>query len=124
MSLLLSLALSIGAPAPLERHRHAPPADDESTTVISGRDFVLPLRVRDDAKANLRELQLHVSVDGGRTWHLADAVSPDEASFRFCAPRDGLYLFKLRLVWKNGTVEPKDLTRGPPDQKVRVRSDR
>ena len=107
MSLLLSLALCIGAPAPLERTRHGSPADDESTSVISCKDFALPLRVRADAKADLRELQLHVSVDGGKTWRLADSVSPDETSFRFCAPRDGLHL-----------------TKGPPDQKVRVRDGR
>jgi hypothetical protein len=110
-------------PRPFRASSSGPPADDEDTVFISIRTLDFPNPVDAGRAANIRQLELHVSRDGGKNWQLATVASPEQRYIRYVAPRDGLYLFSLRVVWKSGTVDPPDPSKAPPGLKIRVRAE-
>lgn len=73
--------------------------------------FRIPFKI--DAAAlqrlNARELQLHVSRDGGVTWEHAQSLPPDGAKFEYQAPGDGEYWFAVKtLDGRNQLHPPRD----------------
>ncbi|MFV0442614.1 MAG: hypothetical protein ACK5Q5_03480, partial [Planctomycetaceae bacterium] len=53
-----------------------------------------------------KEVQLHVSTDAGRTWKVAQTVSPQDARFTFLATTNGAYLFAVRTIDRQGQTHP------------------
>jgi RNA polymerase sigma factor (sigma-70 family) len=126
--LLLHAAAAADAPAPAnvpDKNDKKPDVacDEPSAMVCSTRDFKIPVSVRPDVRAELKELTLLMSEDEGKTWQKVAFLSSDEG-FIVHVPKDGLYWFTVQLVKKDGTAEPHDL-RGPlkPELKVRVKTD-
>ncbi len=74
--------------------------------------FRIPFKIEPAAlqRLNARELQLHVSRDGGVAWELAQALPPDGAKFEFQAPGDGEYRFAVKTLDGRNQVHP------PPGQ--------
>ena len=120
-SLIVLLAsLSLGAPAPVPRGA-APVADGDDVFVMEVKAFFIPLHVRADRAEEVFEVRLHVSDDQGKTWRVAQAVTPGAKAFSFVAPREGLYWFRVQVVSKAGTNEPGEIKGATADQKVRIK---
>jgi hypothetical protein len=59
--------------------------------------FGIPI-VAPSNRENIKEIQLHVSADLGKTWHLYYRVGPTDKYFPFKAAADGEYWFATRIV--------------------------
>src|SRR5271163_3874504 len=59
------------------------------------RSFTVPFQLDplDPAGSEPREVQLHVSEDGGKTWIVCGTARPDDTEFHFRAPQEGEYWF-------------------------------
>ena len=57
-------------------------------------------------RLNARELQLHVSKDGGATWELSQALPPDSARFEYQAAGDGEYRFAVKTLDGRNQLHP------------------
>jgi hypothetical protein len=70
--------------------------------------FRIPFKIEPAAlqRLNARELQLHVSRDGGVTWELAQTLPPDEARFEYQAAGDGEYWFAVKTLDGRNQLHP------------------
>lgn len=70
--------------------------------------FRIPFKIEAAAlqRLNARELQLHVSKDGGVTWELAQVLSPESAKFEYQAPADGEYRFAVKTLDGRNQLHP------------------
>jgi len=70
--------------------------------------FRIPFKIEPAAlqRLNARELQLHVSKDGGVTWELAQALSPESAKFEYQAAADGEYRFAVKTLDGRNQLHP------------------
>jgi RNA polymerase sigma factor (sigma-70 family) len=75
---------------------------------VSARAITIPFRVAPQRREELKRLILFCSTDRGETWKQAATAHPDEASFSFLAPDDGLYWFRVSVVARDGTTEPPE----------------
>ena len=84
------------------------------------RSFTIPfgLDPLDPAGAEPREVQLHVSEDRGKSWHVGATAQPDELQFNFRAPQDGEYWFIVKTVDAAGKLWPE--TNAKPELRVVV----
>lgn len=57
-------------------------------------------------RMNARELQLHVSVDHGLTWEMAQTLTPDGAKFEYQAANDGEYWFSVKTLDGRNQLHP------------------
>jgi hypothetical protein len=80
----------------------------------------IPIRVNEAKRPEIRELELHVSTDQGRTWTLAGRARPEQQAFGFHAPGDGLYWFSVCAIDKNGRRDPEDIATTKPALKVLI----
>ncbi|MER3416274.1 MAG: hypothetical protein C4297_08710 [Gemmataceae bacterium] len=82
--------------------------------------FRIPFQIDIREQSRVREVQLYVSEDQGRTWRMYGATSPDQKLFAFQAPRDGLYWFAVRTMDQDGRVFPAEIERLTPALQVIV----
>lgn len=70
--------------------------------------FRIPFKIEPAAlqRLNARELQLHVSRDGGVTWELAQALQPDGAKFEYQTTGDGEYWFAVKTLDGRNQLHP------------------
>jgi hypothetical protein len=70
--------------------------------------FRIPFKIEPAAlqRLNARELQLHVSRDGGVNWELAQALPPESAKFEYQTSGDGEYWFAVKTVDGRNQVHP------------------
>lgn len=106
---MLTLLLSLGL--------GAPPSD---VYTMRSRNLEIPIRVNESKRNEIRELELHVSTDQGRTWVLAGRAKPDQQVFAFRAPSDGTYWFGVTAVDRSGKRDPEDIASTPPALKVLI----
>jgi polysaccharide biosynthesis/export protein len=85
---------------------------------IGTRSFRIPFQLSDAAR-NVKQVVLFVSDDEGRTYQQAATATPDEKSFRFNAPRDGVYGFIVQAITRDGK-EPADVAGAKPIVRVCV----
>ncbi len=96
--LLLALPFLILAQAPTEEPRLIPSKE---------RSFRIPFQTSQPNDRRLREVQLFVSTDQGRTWRLSANAAPEQGFFQqFTAPQDGLYWFAVRTIDLQGRSYP------------------
>lgn len=81
--------------------------------------FKIPFQT-DPNDRRLRQIQLYVSVDQGRSWQNTANVRPEDGSFTFSAPRDGHYWFTVRTTDANGNQFPLSMETARPGLKVYV----
>jgi hypothetical protein len=91
------------------------------------RDLKIPIDVRAWRPETINKLLLFVSADKGVTWQQHTAVKPklapheqDQNVFVFRATADGEYWFRVAVVDHKGVQEPRDVSRGNPDQKILI----
>ena len=94
-----------------------PPADVVYTNLRSGR---IPSVIDPTRSAEIREMQLFVSPDRGRTWNQVDKITPDKDGFTYSTPADGEYWYHVVIVNQQGKQEPADLYKTPPMMKLIV----
>jgi hypothetical protein len=78
----------------------------------------IPLTIKQEQRQYIRELNLYVSTDEGRTWHQQAVNSPEQDSFKFFAPKDGSYWFIIDVVNQQGLHNPADLKTAVPSRKI------
>jgi hypothetical protein len=76
--------------------------------------FKLPLRVDENDRLRLQEVQLFVREGPGGQWTKKEAVSPTQKEFVFRPPHDGEYWFTVVTVDKDGRKNPADLAQEAP----------
>lgn len=123
------LALAIVAPcASASPQNEKPPAStarpgEPAVRIFhKARGFKIPFELGPADRARLREIQLWVSSDRGRTWEASERATPDRDSFPFRAPSDGEYWFAVRTMDTRGRLFPADEDDVVPRLKVVVDS--
>jgi hypothetical protein len=100
------------APAPA-----ATPAPE--VRFVAKRTLNVPVNFRPERVKELKEALLFVSRDGGNLYEIGDRLDPAvKTEFNYAAKEDGEYWVQLQLVFKDGTLEPKDPSKLPPAEKV------
>ncbi len=90
--------------------------------LLRTRTFEIPLQVEEKRRGDLQRLILHCSTDEGETWEEVASVTPDARSFRYSAPADGVYWFRVAAEERGGERRPPTFLRSPPELKVRVQT--
>ena len=97
--------------------RAAGPSDVDH---IRARSFSIPIDISGGQKDKIKELELYVSTDEGKTWTRTSVISPDKSDFTYTAPVDGLYWFRVCTVDKMDNREPKDIYKSDRTNKILV----
>lgn len=84
------------------------------------KGFIIPVRLDDRARSQLRALQLYVRNGAGQPWVRAESAAPSTKQFTFRAPGDGEYWFSIVAVDNAGRTLPRDVQREPPEVVVVV----
>jgi hypothetical protein len=105
-------------PVKLSADAPKPAADDVSP--IPTRTMKLPIDFAPDRRQSVKQISLAASRDEGKTWEVVEAIGPDQDAFTFKAREDGVYWLATVLAFKDGRVEPPELTRATPAQKLLV----
>ena len=96
----------------------------EGITPLPTRDIWVPIAVDPPQRGNIRELELYASSDQGRSWDQVGRELPSSSGFKYIAPADGEYWFQIRIVYKDGKMDPEHPYKGAPGPKVRVHTTR
>jgi hypothetical protein len=104
-----------GLPSPA----HADPPPGDRTYYSKQLGFLIPFET-DPGERRIREVQLYVSEDQGRTWQQASTASPNQRKFSFTARRDGWYAFTVRTIDTEDRAYPTTLDQATPRLKVCV----
>jgi hypothetical protein len=95
------------------------PAQEASGGVIFTRfrQFRIPFNPG-AGTGRLKQLQLFVSQDQGRSWQPSATVPPDQKDFKFVTDRDGMYWFTVQTQDLDGRLYPATLEGATPSLKV------
>jgi hypothetical protein len=97
----------------------APVTDD--VVPMQSRNFRIPISpINAESRKKIKELQLFVSEDEGRTWNQKSSGPPEQTGFDFHAPHDGIYWFTVVVVDQAGNLSPRDPYKSAPGQKVLI----
>ncbi|MCS6853023.1 MAG: hypothetical protein NZ700_17845 [Gemmataceae bacterium] len=82
-------------------------AQGTASDIIYSRQpvFRIPFQT-DPGEHRIKQIQLHVSADQGRSWQAYATAAPDQPFFHFQAERDGTYWFAVRTVDAEGRTYP------------------
>jgi hypothetical protein len=83
------------------------------------RHFRIPFQAGPNEQ-RLKQLQLFVSTDQGRTWQANAVAPPEQKFFRFICDRDGTYWFTVQTLDRDGRYFPASLDGAQPSLKVVV----
>jgi hypothetical protein len=95
-------------------------ATPDEVYYMKQRGFLIPITVRPDQKANLRELVLFASRDQGGTWEIVSRAQPDATTFNFTAEKDGMVYFTIAVVDRAGKMDPPDPQKALVNQKIYI----
>ncbi|HMC90094.1 MAG TPA: hypothetical protein VKI17_11130, partial [Gemmataceae bacterium] len=82
------------------------------------RQFRIPFQTA--GQKPLKQLNLYVSTDQGRTWYANVSAPPDQGHFRFQTDRDGAYWFAVQTVEQDGRPFPQSMDGAQASLKVVV----
>jgi hypothetical protein len=99
---------------------HAEPVD-RTVYTVQQRAFRVPVKI-ESRSSEIERILLFVSADQGKTWQEAGTIGPEEESFRYLAPGDGVYWFAVQIALKNKSKEPPDVLLLEPALKVTVQT--
>jgi hypothetical protein len=119
-SLLMVCAVSLGGLLPGQAG-----AQDLANEILYTRfrDFSIPVVV-EQRQPPLKQMQLFVSTDQGRTWQPNTIATPEQKRFRFICDRDGAYWFTVQTLDMTGRYLPPTLDRVQASLKVVVDTER
>ncbi|MBL8799596.1 MAG: hypothetical protein JNM56_37280 [Planctomycetia bacterium] len=98
----------------------ASPAQSPELVPLNKRSFKIPILVEPERRPQIKQLILFVSSNQGQTWEQAAVRTPDQDSFGYRAPADGLYWFTVAVVDQQDQQQPADVYKMPPSQKILV----
>src|SRR5262245_33925913 len=81
--------------------------------------FRIPFTI-DPAEKRIRQVQLYVSPDQGRTWYKHADAQPEQGFFNFNAQRDANYWFAVRTIDQQGMAFPLTMEGAQPSLKMCV----
>jgi len=110
---LFGLAAGVGQAEP------AVPADVQ---VTRGKSLSLGIKYNPDTRKDIQEVRLFLSQDQGQTWFMRQAVLPNVNEFAFTVKDDGMYFINMQLAYMDGRLEPPDVSRVLPAQKIIIDS--
>ena len=108
--LMVSLAMSTTA------HAQVPGGALPEPKLTRQSVFQIPFRVTGKPGQEPVEVQLHTSIDLGKSWQLDSRVLPTQGNFNFRGQHDGEYWFVIRTVDAQGQLHPSGPT--PPGMRV------
>jgi hypothetical protein len=97
------------------------PAQETSGGIIFSRyrQFRIPFNSGTSA-GRLKQLQLYVSTDQGRSWQASVSAPPEQGHFQFNCNRDGYYWFTVQTQDTEGRLYPASLDGAAPSLKVAI----
>lgn len=96
------------------------PAFGQELNYVRKNRFGIPFDVDPQDRARLKEVQLYLSDDQGRSWRIHRVASPADREFPFQAERDGQYWFIIRTLSVDNQLQPASLDGRGPDLRVVV----
>ena len=95
------------------------PAQETSGGIIFSRyrQFRIPFNTG-TGTGRLKQLQLYVSTDQGRSWQSSTTAPPDQGNFQFTSNRDGYYWFTVQTQDTEGRFYPASVDGATPSLKV------
>lgn len=120
----VALACCLCAPGRGDDEVAATPSDPavvERVLPFRSRSFRIPFGVEPADRGRIKEVQLWVSTDLGRSWRAGVRTTPEQSSFpAYHAPRDGEYWFAVRTMDTKGRLFPRDEAEIRPSMRVLV----
>jgi hypothetical protein len=92
--------------------------DAQDVSYVRRSRFPIPFSIDPADVPRVREVQLYLSDDQGRSWRIYRVAGPGERDFPFQADRDGHYWFIIRTLSTDGRLEPASLDHRGPDLRV------
>ena len=83
-------------------------ATPDDVIYMKQRGFLIPISVKAESRANVRELVLYLSRDEGRTWEINNRALPNAKEFSFQSPSDGMFYFSVAVIDQKGQMDPPD----------------
>ena len=77
------------------------------------KKFHIPFKV-DAGEKRIRQIQLYVSEDRGRSWKQVATAQPEDNGFTYQAQGDGHYWFTVRTIDQEGRTFPPSLEQAQP----------
>src|SRR5262245_37896639 len=97
---------------------HSPGQDNGGGIIFTRyRQFRIPFNPG-PAENRIKQLQLFVSTDQGRSWQPSAAAAPDKRFFSFTAERDGYYWFAVQTLDADNKLNPVTFDNVAPSMKV------
>ncbi len=96
------------------------PGTPEGVTFCNKTTLDFPITVDPSRQKSIRELELYVSINQGRSWNLAAKAAPTQSLFRCSVPGEGLYWFTVLILDQNRRKEPPSPYGTEPGQKLIV----
>ncbi|MCU0704381.1 MAG: hypothetical protein MUF18_10435 [Fimbriiglobus sp.] len=100
----------------------APPAVAPTQPVVSfwnKRIINVPVDFKPEKLKTIKEALLFVSRDGGEVYEIGDRIDPSQkTAFNYATKEDGEYWVQLQLVFRDGTLDPKNPRALPPAEKI------
>lgn len=93
---------------------------DDAPSVVKSSMFSFDFTAPPSDAASLQEVQLHYSIDQGKSWKLYRGVPPSDGKITFEAAGDGEYWFAVQQVYKDGRRRPAQMEGVAPQRKVVV----
>ncbi|HEV3203314.1 MAG TPA: hypothetical protein VGY77_02975, partial [Gemmataceae bacterium] len=87
---------------------------------ISQHQLRIPIGIDPAHRSEIKELQLYVSPDEGKTWNPQAVAGPNQEAFPVTVPKDGLYWFSVVVVNPQGKRDPENIYAAPPGQKILI----
>jgi hypothetical protein len=84
------------------------------------RQFKVPFNIGPGDRDRLKQLQLYVSSDAGRTWQAIASAPPEQGYFRFSTPTDGAFWFAIQTFDKANVAFPENMNSPAPNLKMIV----
>lgn len=92
----------------------APSAAPVQRNYINKNTIQLPIKISEQSRPLISEIQLYVKDGPTGTWTQRDKVGPSAKAFTYQVPKDGEYWFAMVTVDKQGRGYPSDLRNEPP----------
>lgn len=92
----------------------------EQVAYSQHRHFFIPYTLGEKGRERLKQLQLFVSTDRGKSWKPVAVAPPEQEKFSFISERDGTYWFTVQTLDTQGKYFPPNMESFYPGLKVVV----
>jgi hypothetical protein len=79
------------------------------TAYTSQRTFQIPAKIDPTRRDQMKEIQLYVSADRGKSWGRTAKITPDKTAFDLTVPSDGEYWYHICIVNQQGKQDPPEV---------------